>query len=1407
MKLRISTILIATFLFIMLIPAAVPDQICTPVPTGAISWWSAENNGGDRFGRNNAVLFGDTTFVAGRVGQAFNFDGSGDYAQVATTSSLPVGASPRTVELWFKTSVDLTSQTESGLMQYGSAGGGNMFGLITSANAPGKLYFYGHSADLAGTTTLLPNTWYHGAVTYDGTTIKLYVNGQLENQAAIGLNTVLESYGLVIGHRAGGSFWTGQIDEPAIYDRELSASEIAAIYNAGSAGKCSTPCAPLPNGLVSWWAGEGNTLDRRGLNNGQSEGNLTYTTGRVGQAFNLDGVAADIKVPGSSSLNVGVGNGMTVEMWVKPSDLYQRPLVEWNQNANLGVQFWIGGNFSSGTLTANLKDTADGSHIVQTPTAVMTANVWQHVALTYDRPSGLATIYLNGNIVAGPVNIGSVSLKTWSEMYIGSRPLGNQYVGQLDEVRIFDRALSQDELTSIYDAGSEGICSANCVGRPANVISWWPAEDNALDERGLNNGTLVNGAGFDTGMSGRAFKLDGVDDHVSVGNLSQLQNATEITVMAWIYAQNTSPSIAGIVGKWNTNTAADNVFLLNMGPNASAQNGGFWVAFTDGTNGWTTGSTPIPTNRWIHIAGTWRSSDGSLTIYKNGFADGTVTVGAGKVLNYLNTYTAKIGEFGGRDLYFKGLIDDPAIFSRALTQTEIRSIVAAGSNGICRQCSSQPNGLISWWQGEDNVHDAIGGNYGVLLGGAAFAPGRVGRAFSFNGSTAAVRIPDNPTLDVTTEFTLGAWIKPTVIPNYPNGSLVISKVGPIGNLNGYQMTVTNIGGVNKIWCGFNTGGNNWPQYTTTGGSVPVADWSYVACSYDHNTLAVYQNGEQVGSSVVGPVTVANTSSNLKLGSDDVAQQFYAGLIDEPMIFGRALALNEIRAIYDAGSLGVCQAAPPTTPSCGAIPPGMISWWRGQDNALDRRKGHPGFLWGPPAYTTGKVGKAFDFAANNEAVDVGTWFDLQTFSIEMWVKPKDAQLLYADIIDNNHNSTPLRSWVLESLGTGNVFQWYSADFPAGTNILFDLVPNSWQHIVITRDANRVTRGYLNRSLVGTVTTSADIPYDGSQNLRIGNWYPGLRAFNGTIDEVTVYNRSLSESEVAMLYNADSFGKCVGTQTMADMDGDMLSDLAIFRPSGASGAEWWWLKSTGGNGAVQFGSATDTVVTADYTGDGKTDVAFWRPSTGEWYILRSEDYSFYAFPFGSSSDVPVPADYDGDGRADAAVFRASNTTWYISRSTGGTGITQFGAAGDKPVVEDYDGDGKADIAVFRPNGTGGAEWWIAQSSGGVFATQFGQPTDKAVPADYTGDGRADIAFWMPSNGFWYVLRSDDYSYYAFPFGASGDLPVPADYDGDAKTDAGVYRPATANWFISRSKDGLLIRQFGSAGDVPVPNAFVR
>jgi len=83
---------------------------------------------------------------------------------------------------------------------------------------------------------------------------------------------------------------------------------------------------------------------------------------------------------------------------------------------------------------------------------------------------------------------------------------------------------------------------------------------------------------------------------------------------------------------------------------------------------------------------------------------------------------------------------------------------------------------------------------------------------------------------------------------------------------------------------------------------------------------------------------------------------------------------------------------------------------------------------------------------------------------------------------------------------------------------------------------------------------------------------------------------------------------------------------------------------------------------------------------------------------------------------------------------------------------------------------------------------------------------VAVWRPSNGFWFILRSEDFSFYSFPFGTTGDIPSPGDYDGDGRFDAAVFRPSSTNWFVQRSTAGTLIQQFGIAGDLPLPNAFV-
>src|SRR5262249_36646236 len=86
-----------------------------------------------------------------------------------------------------------------------------------------------------------------------------------------------------------------------------------------SPGAHAQPCVPVVSNLVGWWRAEGNALDQSGINNGAAEGEVGFDGGKVGQAFSFNGTNAAVRMPASASLNVGPGDGFTIEGWIKPS--------------------------------------------------------------------------------------------------------------------------------------------------------------------------------------------------------------------------------------------------------------------------------------------------------------------------------------------------------------------------------------------------------------------------------------------------------------------------------------------------------------------------------------------------------------------------------------------------------------------------------------------------------------------------------------------------------------------------------------------------------------------------------------------------------------------------------------------------------------------------------------------------------------------------------------------------------------------------------------------------------------------------------------------------------------------------------------------------------------------------------
>lgn len=359
--------------------------------------------------------------------------------------------------------------------------------------------------------------------------------------------------------------------------------------------------------------------------------------------------------------------------------------------------------------------------------------------------------------------------------------------------------------------------------------------------------------------------------------------------------------------------------------------------------------------------------------------------------------------------------------------------------------------------------------------------------------------------------------------------------------------------------------------------------------------------------------------------------------------------------------GVASAASPIM-----TPDGIIGWWKAEGNANDSIGSYQGTLNGT-TFATGEVGQAFSLDGVDDSVELGNWFDLQDFTIEFWIKPGSTQQAYAVILDNNHGSastTSNASWVVQQdASITNHYTWGRYDDGAGLS--FVLSPNVWQHVAVTHNRNNVSRVYVNGAEVANTTAPGPIRYDGSQSLHVGRWGAGGRYWNGSMDELSVYDHALSPSQIQTIYNAGSAGR---TQPPLLT----VNDMAV--SEGNSG-------TTGMTFTVSLSSASDQTVNVNYATANNTAFA-----PGD-YTATSGTLTFSPGETTKTISVPLVGDtvYEAD---ETFTLNLSNASGAAISDAQGVGIIvnddSIGSRGGK-IAFDTNRDGNSEIYVMNADGS--------------------------------------------------------------------------------------------------------------------------
>lgn len=453
---------------------------------------------------------------------------------------------------------------------------------------------------------------------------------------------------------------------------------------------------------------------------GSYVGTATLTTGLYDDALEVDGTNDYVNIPYSSTFDTN--NNLSFSFWFN-SDV---TINSGNSNAYGFISRDDAGGLSQSDWSFVFDGTQDAGRLrfgtyggnIQTATNSWTAGTWYHITVVHISATN-STIYVNGVIdnYNNDYDAGTIDGTTNNAIKIGvySSP-GRYFNGKFDEVMVFNKSLTQDEITAIYNNQSaryysegnqtlvyktmttqgdnrvnmsvnfESILDSSVEGRvgywdtsdgynisDAGLVSYWTGDGDAVDELGINNGTLQGNANAsEQGVFNNSFSFDGAGDYINASSLGL--GTSPFTINVWVNVKEFTTYSPTIISQGDSG-------------------GGEWFMYFDSSDriGFQ-GDLPefqIQTiESYTNFVGEWimitvvREEDGSSDngyLYVNTILRDTDTD-----VSDANFDTGKELDIGVNDKtglgswYFNGSIDDIMIFNRTLSATEIKELYVKG---------------------------------------------------------------------------------------------------------------------------------------------------------------------------------------------------------------------------------------------------------------------------------------------------------------------------------------------------------------------------------------------------------------------------------------------------------------------------------------------------------------------------------------------------------------------------------------------------------------------------------------------------------------------------------------------------------------------------------------------------------